>query len=39
MDKLLYVPNPVLRQTSYFQDVNQYDTIEADIESGRPLRL
>ena len=32
-------PNPVLRQTSYFQDVNQYDNIEADIESGRPLRL
>ena len=32
-------PNPILRQTSYFQDVNQYDSIEADIESGKPLRL
>ena len=32
-------PNPAVRQTSYFQDVNQYDTIEADIESGKPLRL
>ena len=32
-------PNPVLRQTSYFQDVNQYDNIEADVESGKPLRL
>ena len=32
-------PNPAVRQTSYFQDVNSYDNIEADINSGKPLRL
>ena len=32
-------PNPAIRQSSYFQDVNQYDNIEADVASGKPLRL
>ena len=32
-------PNEISRNSPFFQDVNQYDTIEADINAGRPLRL
>ena len=32
-------PNEISNNTPFFQDVNQYDTIEADVNAGRPLRL